>query len=595
MRGEYPLISNFSLMGSPLHRVQIDAFLVHVPQRGQFAQLGDLAFEQVNGEIDLFRGVEAADGKANGGMRQFVRAPQRAQHVGRLQAGGGAGRARGYGDFLDAHDQRLAFDEVEADVEIARNAPIQVAVQVHFLDFAQAVPQAVAQAANALVLGGHLQPRDAERLAHAYDLVRGERTRAHAALVPAAVNLRLDAHARLPAHVLRAYAFGPVDLVRGDGHQVDLELLQIDFDLARRLHRVAMENDALGAADFTDRGDVLDHADFVVDHHYRHEDGVGADRRLEFFQIEQAVRLRAEIGRLEALALEVAHRVQHRLVLGLDRDDVLALALIEMRRTLDREVVAFRCPRSPDDFLGVGVEQRRHMRARLLHRCLGFPAIGMRAAGGIAELLGQIGNHLGGDARINRRRRRVVKVNGLFHQNGSLLNRIGLTLGWQGNDFARSRGTPVHQHGLFAVFRQLLAHEILQRHRIQVIVQLYVQRGPQPMRHAALVFLAVFQTAALRRIERLVHGEDNLGHRNLLGRARQAVTTAGTAHAFHQRMSAQLAEQLLQIRQGNALAHAYAGQSHRSLLMSQRQVQHGGDRKSAFGRQSHGPLPLNTR
>src|ERR1700690_2419407 len=197
MRGLYPLISKFSLMCGPLHGVQIDAFLVHIPQRRQLAQLGDLAFEQVDGEIDLFRGVEAADGETNGGMREFVRAPQRAQHVGRLEAGGGAGRARGYGDFLDAHDQRLALDEVEADVEIPRNALIEVAVQVHFLDFAQTVPQAVAQAADALVFDAHLQPRDAERLAHADNLVRGERTRAHAALVPAAVNLRFDAHARL--------------------------------------------------------------------------------------------------------------------------------------------------------------------------------------------------------------------------------------------------------------------------------------------------------------------------------------------------------------------------------------------------------------
>src|SRR5487761_2029868 len=174
MRGLYSLISKCNLMCGPLHGVQIDAFLVHVPQRRQLAQLGDLALEQVDGEIDLFRGVEAADGETNGGMRQFVRASQRTQHVGRLEAGGGAGRARGDGDFLDAHDQRLALDEVEADVEIARYAPVQVAVQVHFLDFAQPRPQAVAQAADALVLGGHLQPRYAERLAHADNLVRGE-------------------------------------------------------------------------------------------------------------------------------------------------------------------------------------------------------------------------------------------------------------------------------------------------------------------------------------------------------------------------------------------------------------------------------------
>ena len=43
-------------------------------------------------------------------------------------------------------------------------------------------------------------------------------------------------------------------------------------------------------------------------------------------EVDQAVLLNVQIGPLEALALEFAHRVEHGLVLGLHRDDVLALA-----------------------------------------------------------------------------------------------------------------------------------------------------------------------------------------------------------------------------------------------------------------------------
>ncbi len=93
--------------------------------------------------------------------------------------------------------------------------------------------------------------------------------------------------------------------------------------------------DALLAADVADRDHVLDHADLVVHEHHAREDGVGADRRLELLEVEQAVFLHVEVGDLEALALELAHGVEHGLVLGLHRDQVLALALVELRRALD--------------------------------------------------------------------------------------------------------------------------------------------------------------------------------------------------------------------------------------------------------------------
>ena len=43
--------------------------------------------------------------------------------------------------------------------------------------------------------------------------------------------------------------------------------------------------------------------------------------------------LHVEVRHLEALPLEIAAGIEHRLVLGLLRDDVLALRLIEVSRT----------------------------------------------------------------------------------------------------------------------------------------------------------------------------------------------------------------------------------------------------------------------
>ena len=66
-----------------------------------------------------------------------------------------------------------------------------------------------------------------------------------------------------------------------------------------------------------------------------------------------------EVGHLEALALELAHRVEHRLVLGLHRDEVLAARLVELRRALERQVVRLGGARGPDDLARVGADQRR--------------------------------------------------------------------------------------------------------------------------------------------------------------------------------------------------------------------------------------------
>src|SRR5437660_489844 len=83
----------------------------------------------------------------------------------------------------------------------------------------------------------HLDARDAEGFSHADDLVRGQRPRAQALLVATAVHLRFQAHAGLAAHVERADALGSIGLVRGEAHQVDLELRQVDLDLAGGLRR----------------------------------------------------------------------------------------------------------------------------------------------------------------------------------------------------------------------------------------------------------------------------------------------------------------------------------------------------------------------
>src|SRR5690606_41043144 len=61
-----------------------------------------------------------------------------------------------------------------------------------------------------------------ESLAHADNLVRGQRARTEAALMPASVHLRFDAHPGLAAHIQRPDTLGAVRL-RSEEHTSELQ------------------------------------------------------------------------------------------------------------------------------------------------------------------------------------------------------------------------------------------------------------------------------------------------------------------------------------------------------------------------------------
>ena len=138
------------------------------------------------------------------------------------------------------------------------------------------------------------------------------------------------------------------------------------------------------AADLAQRGDVLDDADLVVDHHHRHQDGIRAQRSLERIEAEQTIVLDIQVGHFKALAFEPRTGIQHRLVFGLDGNDVLAALGVEIRRALDGQVVRLGGAGSPDDLARIGVDQFGDFLAGL-DRVLGFPAKGVAARGRIAE------------------------------------------------------------------------------------------------------------------------------------------------------------------------------------------------------------------
>ncbi len=121
----------------------------------------------------------------------------------------------------------------------------------------------------------------------------------------------------------------------------------------------------------------------------------------------------------------------------------------------------------------------------------------------------------------------------------------------------------------------------------QEVLDLIGQIAPQMVGQAGVPFLAIALAAAAGGVHGFVHRLDHRRHVNLATRPAETVAAARAAHTGHQLAPAQLGEQLLQIRNGNALALGNVRQGYRAGIRVQSQVQHGGDRVAAFGGQTH--------
>ena len=104
-------------------------------------------------------------------------------------------------------------------------------------------------------------------------------------------------------------------------------------------------------------------------------------------EIEKAVALDAEARHPPALRLEPLAGVEDRLVLGRDRDDVIAASAERVGAALEREVVGFGGAAGEDNLARRRADQRGHLGARVLDRLFGLPAVGVLAARRVAELL----------------------------------------------------------------------------------------------------------------------------------------------------------------------------------------------------------------
>src|SRR6266853_2909655 len=276
----------------------------------------------------------------------------------------------------------------------------------------EARTQPVTQRAHLLGLLRHFLLGQFAGLAEADDAGDIQRAGTHTALVTAAIDNGGKLNAWVATtNVERTDTFGSIDLVAGYREQVNVVLLDVDWNFADRLHTIDGEDNAVFLGNLADFRHGIDDANLVVGIHDGDKNCFRRNGFTHVFRVDAAIALHRQICDFIAVLFEALTGVEHGFMLDGLGDDVIALFAVHFRDALDHQVVGFGRSAGKDDFLGRGADQRSDLGARVLHRFFAGPAERVIAACGVAEFLGEIGQHRVDNTRVHRGGRVIVHVN----------------------------------------------------------------------------------------------------------------------------------------------------------------------------------------
>ncbi len=267
------------------------------------------------------------------------------------------------------------------------------AVYTHAGDLGQAITKKIAQALyfNRLLFKHFC--RQGKSRAHSGDLMRRQRPGAQAAFVPSPVNLGENTLLRTRADIQGANAFGPVDLVCRERHQIHRELAEVDRQLASALCSVDMQQRPVPTYAPADFGDVVDGTQLVIDQHQRDQKGIVTQGCTDCIGTDQTLAVRCQPGDIDALFLKLTSSVEGSLVLDQAGDDMTRSASggglplgTFLSHPLECQIAGLGRAGSPDDLRGLRTHQMRNLLTGKFHCKAGLLAERMGAGGRVAEI-----------------------------------------------------------------------------------------------------------------------------------------------------------------------------------------------------------------
>mmetsp|Transcript_24902 Transcript_24902/g.33362 ORF Transcript_24902/g.33362 Transcript_24902/m.33362 type:complete len:326 (+) Transcript_24902:480-1457(+) len=262
------------------------------------------------------------------------------------------------------------------------------------------------------VVALHLLLGQAASFAEAHDKARCEGARTHALLLAATADLGVDSHAWLSAHVEGANTLRSIQFVPTNRQQINLHLVDVDWQLAHTLRSISVEEHTVGAADFANLLQRLNCADLVVDVNDGADEGVGADGLLEDVEVDETLSGHRQVSHFEAFVFELTAGVKDALVVDLGRDDVLLFVAVKACQSLQAQVVRLGGARGEHDLFGGGADEVSDVFARIFTGLLRLPAEGVRARVRVTVALSHERHHFVENSWVDRSGSLIIEVEG---------------------------------------------------------------------------------------------------------------------------------------------------------------------------------------
>jgi hypothetical protein len=380
---------------------------------GEGAEAVDDGGEGGEEVVYVFGGVLAAEGEAEGAAGEVVRDAHGGEDVAGFEGAGGAGGSGAGGDAgeVEGDEDRFAFDVTDEGGDVAGESVAEVAgaddgaggdESGEFVDESLLEGAFVGEVCLASV-GGQL-----EGGGEADDGGGVFGAGATSVFLAAADDLGLERGAG--SDVEGACAAGAVELVGGEGEEVDVEAVDVEAEVGDGLDGVGVDEGAgvFGANLLGDGGDVVECADFVVGVHDGDEDGVVRDGGGDIGGVDAAVGGGGDEGDGgEAVALELLDGIEDGVVFGGGGDEVGGGAARNLgcgstagseppsggcEYTAEGEGVGFGTAGGEDDFVGGGADGLGDGGAGLVDGVSGVLGFEVDGAG-VVPALGEVGEH----------------------------------------------------------------------------------------------------------------------------------------------------------------------------------------------------------
>jgi hypothetical protein len=194
-------------------------------------------------------------------------------------------------------------------------------------------------------------------------------------------------------------------------HQVGAEGGDIDPDYAQRFRGIGVKDYPRRLAYRRDLPQRLRGADLIIDRHYRDKRHAFVDDGRDRARIYDTVGADRDSADLESPFSRRARRSQDTFVLDRADHDAPPLPRGRACNPEHREIVCFRRSRGEDDFVSIGPNQRRYLRAGDLDRSVRVPSEGMIGGVRIPIHHRPIGLHCLNHARVSGRGGLIAHIN----------------------------------------------------------------------------------------------------------------------------------------------------------------------------------------